>query len=681
MKKKLSVLTLLMALVTTSVWAFPWFFGNDEATLIPSKIGSSTQGGEIEFAAGSALLLKDLVGVGSNVTAPVTTLDVDGAISSSNVGVILKNLVEDPGFEDGVADVTCTTGTCVSESTDFLIGKQGLEISLTAQSANVSQCYDNTPSARWDNVATTVSAHIRTALTSVEFCWYDGTNDEVCVDVSSDDNFHEYIAHYTPANGDDLCWRVKSTSETGNIYVDNVYIGPQIPTVSDNLAAPERHEIAGNQTISTSTTTIIDYDQAIINGGQVTTGAAWKFTAVKAGVYNVYASVIWASTATDADSNLKLYKNGALYSTISNDTNKKKDTTNTTYQQGGGTTIELEAGDYIDVRATHIAGGTLDIVDSSETYIDIYMVKGEGEKLVTPTNSASPVRATTNANQTISNATITQVNYNGETFDASNLWDGNDFTAPNSGTFFVSGSVYWAASTANFDSSMYLYKNGSTFSRIGELTSKDVDADSDTLLLRGWTTVQLDKGDTVSIRVEQSSGGNLDITTSDRNNVNIYQIDRNPLSASLEKVVVYKENTTGDALNTGTFTELQYDASGGKDIDTNSAWNGSEFTAPRDMKVEVKASIQFQSAAWSAGTFAEVLVDLNQNGDSLGATYISLDRTYTDGSSIEITANGSAIIEVSSGDVLRIKGRQTSGSTRNRSTDGAFNMVSFTEIK
>jgi hypothetical protein len=125
-----------------------------------------------------------------------------------------------------------------------------------------------------------------------------------------------------------------------------------------SIAATEtikaRYTSTSGQSISNGVTVIVDFPtKSSDSHGSVTTGASWKFSPSSPGTFSVKAAIIYASGSFAAGSapSLYLYKNGSFYSTLQM---KQVDATFTGRQGlSGSDEIELQVGDYIDVRTSH----------------------------------------------------------------------------------------------------------------------------------------------------------------------------------------------------------------------------------------------------------------------------------------------------------------------------------------
>lgn len=140
-------------------------------------------------------------------------------------------------------------------------------------------------------------------------------------------------------------------------------------------------------------------------------------------------------------------------------------------------------------------------------------------------------RFTRTSVQTIANNTETIVNFNNSTIHAPTgmvttgaAWK---FTAPIDGNYFVAAAVMFNNTTGWSDGEigrLVLYKNNTLYAY---LARKDNYGSASSLFmqLEGSSLVNLAANDTIDIRVFQSSGGDLDITSiSGYNHVNIFRV-------------------------------------------------------------------------------------------------------------------------------------------------------------
>jgi len=155
------------------------------------------------------------------------------------------------------------------------------------------------------------------------------------------------------------------------------YVSGNLVSTTETLfsTSKTRHKTDAGQSISTGSITIVDFDTVEYdNQSLVTTGASWKFTAPKTSHYKVHSNLLFAGTTawTESESgNLLLYKNGVLYSNLDRDT--QFGATSTFMHLGGSDTIQLDKGDYIDIRVSQNSGATIALYtgDLASTFVSV----------------------------------------------------------------------------------------------------------------------------------------------------------------------------------------------------------------------------------------------------------------------------------------------------------------------
>jgi hypothetical protein len=130
---------------------------------------------------------------------------------------------------------------------------------------------------------------------------------------------------------------------------------------------------APSGTVTSGATTIINFSTLELDtANAVTTGASWKFTVPtgKGGLYEISAAVTPNGAIASGVTQLLLYKNGSAVRTLWRSSGAVPSTT----MIRGQTTINLAAGDYVDVRLTQSSGGSVSITSTNvqENYISIH---------------------------------------------------------------------------------------------------------------------------------------------------------------------------------------------------------------------------------------------------------------------------------------------------------------------
>ncbi len=135
----------------------------------------------------------------------------------------------------------------------------------------------------------------------------------------------------------------------------------QMSDQTDSRIVSARYETNAAQSIPNNSATIIDFGTKTIDThSAVTTGASWKYTAQVAGKYRVSCKILFTSGGGWVAGelvDLMLYKNGTKYSDLGNTISQ---TTHSTFVAvGGSDVIDLNVGDYIDVRVSQNSGASL----------------------------------------------------------------------------------------------------------------------------------------------------------------------------------------------------------------------------------------------------------------------------------------------------------------------------------
>lgn len=222
---------------------------------------------------------------------------------------------------------------------------------------------------------------------------------------------------------------------------------------TDTRVIAARYAIAG--AVSLSTTQPVDYSTKIFDtSGSVTTGASWKFTAPVTGYYRVSTALaMGTSTCT-----LVVYKNGSLNAFLGSST--------TTTYGGGSATVQLNAGDYIDVRSDAAAQNT-----NASTSQIISIERLSGPAVISATESVSATYTGT-ATGSLS-AAYNLVTWPTKQKDTHNAYSSGTYTVPVSGTYNISASLDIAAVTfaiANYNA-LAIQKNGSNINEGFQYTS------------------------------------------------------------------------------------------------------------------------------------------------------------------------------------------------------------------
>ena len=130
--------------------------------------------------------------------------------------------------------------------------------------------------------------------------------------------------------------------------------------------------------VNNASVAIINFeDQVYDTDSAVTVGASWKYTAPATGYYHIDVMALFAQATTLGGAErilLQLFKNNSLLLTL----DRQDGFTNTVTLQAigkGSVTINLSAGDYIDIRIAQNSGGDLALSnDAGQVWINIEKV-------------------------------------------------------------------------------------------------------------------------------------------------------------------------------------------------------------------------------------------------------------------------------------------------------------------
>lgn len=199
-----------------------------------------------------------------------------------------------------------------------------------------------------------------------------------CVDTTLSDA--KFSGKVWLEKGEVLSFRLNAAKTLSNsiqhfISINKAGSSQQI-AASDNVYAS--YKTNAGQSITTATTTIIDFEDLDFESSSslVTTGAAWKFTADRSGLYNVTSRIRVEAVAgrilEDDTAELLLYKNGTFYKVLDYREEKTSPTNAQSVSFDGSCLVQLNAGDYIDVRFNHTYTTAVSLsTDSRYNFVEI----------------------------------------------------------------------------------------------------------------------------------------------------------------------------------------------------------------------------------------------------------------------------------------------------------------------
>ena len=171
-----------------------------------------------------------------------------------------------------------------------------------------------------------------------------------------------YVLYSTTARANvpiRLVGRMLSTQSTAGLYAavpSEIAVQP-FPAIDPHISA--RYTRGSSQTIPNSSTTKVNFDVSDWDtNSAVTTGAGWMFTAPEKGRYEISATVLFDDNAT-GHREISIFKGGALY--LLADFTKSSGSATDDMLQVPATMVELDQGEFLDLRVFQNSGGNLDI--------------------------------------------------------------------------------------------------------------------------------------------------------------------------------------------------------------------------------------------------------------------------------------------------------------------------------
>ena len=158
-----------------------------------------------------------------------------------------------------------------------------------------------------------------------------------------------------------------------------------VVTPESTISGQARYTTNTAQSIPNTSATIVDFEDKDYDiNNEVTTGAAWKFTAKSPGYYHVSARVLFGnSSAWNAGeyAALRIVKNGNDVLRTDGKTADATVTQNMPAEANG--TLYLNTGDYVQITALQTTGGALSIInDGLYNSVSVTKISGSGNQSV-----------------------------------------------------------------------------------------------------------------------------------------------------------------------------------------------------------------------------------------------------------------------------------------------------------
>lgn len=274
---------------------------------------------------------------------------------------------------------------------------------------------------------------------------------------------------FTIGSGDSISvtFKVPVVGKTSNTVLSNEYTARDIVAHIGNTTG---------QSISTGSDVRVQYSVATVDSHGITTlGSNAKITASVPGCYDVdsLTTFTYASWAINDGFTVKIKKNGSSIVLASGIGIENANNFSKAAPVSG--VVCLNTGDYVEtyINLTRAAGATTLNGDNTQNYL-ILKLRSSGVQVATSESIAA--RYKTAAGQSIANASTPVIDFGTKEFDdVGSVTTGGSwkFTPNAAGKFevcvrvrYANGQV-WTATTSY--AAAYLYKNGSSYSALGEV--------------------------------------------------------------------------------------------------------------------------------------------------------------------------------------------------------------------
>lgn len=312
-----------------------------------------------------------------------------------------------------------------------------------------------------------------------------------------------------------------NTGSTWDVYVDDARLTTQSPMISAFAGEAVRYTTNSAQTLTDSAFTRIDYEDIDYDvNSRVTTGSSWTYTVPRDGKYRVTASLnIQNNTAWTIGEagQLGLFIDG-VEADVLDIYYPQASAVNVAVLLNGTATVDLTAGQEIDIRFFHGAGssltsstsGTANFVEIVELDRPGNIVNGNDVPL-----QAMFAEAERNTNQSVSSAgSFTTIDLNNTVEDGYGMVDlTNDrITFPKDGLVHIEGSVQFASNGTGDRGVGLVYNNNIGSGDIEIARSFAAPTSSNDTSLEVDRTYRVIKGGYVDLNALQTSGGALNVT-------------------------------------------------------------------------------------------------------------------------------------------------------------------------
>lgn len=458
------------------------------------------------------------------------------------------------------------------------------------------------------------------------------------------------------------------------VKFDNFQVSRQSTAGVFTVAA--RYSTAAGQSIPNGgSDNIINFgDKSFDTLNAVTTGASWKFTAPVSGIHEVSSLLTFTSGGgwtNGEEAQLSLYKNGVFYTYMALYVAPATHTGRVVLN--GTTRVQLNAGDYIDVRIYQGSGAALTLLNSGNiNYVDIARID-EGIPAQDAETRVVAAKATLSGSQTVSSSAITKVTFNQTDFNTDGAFDttNNRFIVKTPGIYDVAGSLRLAGVNTSEFFSIYIFKNGSNVYRMDEYT------DTTSVFLEGGSSFSAVAGDYFEIHVQSSGDASYIVEASASSTVATFSKKSGPAQIAASEEVNAKRFSSSTAAVYNSATTVAWTTS---DYDSHNGFGTSSvYTVKTPGKYQVVAKVHLASVSASA-VERIMYVQIRQNGTV--KAYSPYDRAYST-TGREYTQLAITTLNCIAGDTIDIQVFQnlvTSTNVNNNGGGVAENFVTIDRI-
>lgn len=292
----------------------------------------------------------------------------------------------------------------------------------------------------------------------------------------------------------------------------------QMSSDTDTRVVAAAYQASSGQTFTSGSTTKVTFATKLFDTHSVF--ATDTYTVPVSGKYRVSTNFRVTPTSYSAAGNqvnISLYKNGSGYADL--DLFQPGSTTTSDRFLSGSQIIDCVAGDTLDLRLFQNTGANVTGGNTTQGQVSFERISGPSQIAQSESVNA---KYNTSAAQSIANTGEPIVDFGTKVYDSHGAvttgasWK---FTAPISGKYSVRAACHftnanWGASTLQ---SLRVYKNGSADDYIywqeiqAALTSRQT-------TLRGGTTIQLNAGEYIDVRISQNDSGSRSLLNSSNDN-------------------------------------------------------------------------------------------------------------------------------------------------------------------